>query len=177
MKEGKWINWLSTFVLCFLFWMLLVFSVRPRELILGAVVAAVVAALSSRFLIHESPFYLYNPVRIGMLLAYSFGVFLKELVKANFSMAKLVLSKDLSGYRPGILRIPASSAVRSQYGEAMVANSITLTPGTITMDVAEDGDGQDYYYVQWAQTEETDREKAGEIIKGSLERGIGRIWK
>ncbi len=62
------------------------------------------------------------------------------------------------------------------YAEAMLANSITLTPGTITLDIAEE-DGKDYYYIHWIDVAETDRVKAGEIIKGRMEKWIGRIWK
>ena len=45
MKANKFCAWLSTFILCFLFWMLLVWSVAPRELILGVVIAAIVAVV------------------------------------------------------------------------------------------------------------------------------------
>ena len=58
----------------------------------------------------------------------------------------------------------------------MLANSITLTPGTITMDIAEE-DGKSYFYIHWIDVAETDREKAGEVIKGRMEKWIGRIWK
>ena len=44
------------------------------------------------------------------------------------------------------------------------------------MDIAEQG-GKTYYYIHWIDVAEADREKAGERIKGSLERGIGRIWQ
>ena len=45
------------------------------------------------------------------------------------------------------------------------------------MEVAEDAQGDNYFYVQWASVEETDREKAGDIIKGRMENWIGRIWR
>ena len=70
MKANKFCAWLSTFILCFLFWMLLVWSVAPRELILGAVIAAIVAAFTSKFLIHDQAFYLFNPVRLAILIFY-----------------------------------------------------------------------------------------------------------
>ena len=38
-------------------------------------------------------------------------------------------------------------------------------------------DGQDYYYIHWIDVTETDREKAGNVIKGRLENGIRRIWQ
>ncbi|MBQ8935039.1 MAG: Na+/H+ antiporter subunit E, partial [Oscillospiraceae bacterium] len=99
-----------------------------------------------------------------------------EVIKANLSMAKLVLSPKLD-YKAGIIRVPGSENIKSEYGLAMVSNCITLTPGTITMDVAEDEDGKNYYYVHWIDVAETDRDKAGQAIKGRMERWIGRIWK
>ena len=174
--SSKFLAWLSAFIFCFLFWLLLTWSVAPRELILGGVVSAIVAAFSGRFLIHHQAFYLYNPVRLIVLIFYCAIIFLWEVIKANFAMAKLVLSPRLK-YEAGILRIPASDKVQSEYGLAMVSNCITLTPGTITMDVAEDEGGKNYYYVHWIDVAETDRDKAGEAIKGRMERLIGRIWK
>ncbi len=168
--------WLSTFILCFLFWELLVWSANPRELLLGALVSAGAAALSSRFLIHESAWYLYNPVRLLLLLIYCLFVFMRELIAANNQMAKIVLSGHYDRLSPGVIRVPGDGRIRSEYGLAMVANSITLTPGTITMDVAEDDQGNPVYYVQWIDVAETDRGKAGEIIKGRMERAIARIW-
>ncbi len=177
MNKNRFTDWLSTFILCFLFWLLLVFSLQPREILLGLIVSAIVAWVSCRLLIHESAFYLYNPVRFVLLLFYAVCIFLVELIKANIAMARIVLSPGLDGYKPGVIRIPAAKNIRSLYGLDMVANSITLTPGTITMEVAEDAQGDNYFYVQWASVEETDREKAGDIIKGRMENWIGRIWR
>ena len=174
---NKFCAWLSTFVFCFLFWLLLTWSAAPRELILGAVIAAIVAAFAGRFFIHSSPFSLYNPVRLVILVFYCVVIFLWEMIKANLSMAAIVLSPRLKDYRPGILRVPAADRPASAYGLAMVANCITLTPGTITLDVAEDEEGKNYYYIHWINVTETDRVKAGQIIKGTMEKWIGRIWK
>lgn len=177
MTVNKISAWLSTFILCLLFWMLLTWSVAPRELIWGAVVAAIAAAFSARFFIHESPFYLYNPVRLVILIFYCAVIFLWEVIKANVSMAAIVLSPGMKNYKPGIIRVPAGERPKSAYGLAMVSNCITLTPGTITLDVAEDEVGKNYYYIHWIHVAETDRDKAGEAIKGTMEKWIGRIWK
>ena len=177
MKANKFCAWLSTFILCFLFWMLLVWSVAPRELILGVVIAAVVAAFTSKFLIHDQAFYLFNPVRLAILIFYLVIVFLWEMIKANVSMVSIVLSPNMKDYKPGIIRVPAGEKPSSTYGMSLVSNCITLTPGTITLDVAEDEDGKNYYYIHWIDVAETDREKAGDAIKGTMEKWIGRIWK
>ena len=140
----KGLKWVSTFILCFVFWTLLTWSLAPREIILGVVISAIVAAVTGQYLIESSPFYLYNPVRLAILLFYYVIIFMKEVIKANISM---------------------------------VANCITLTPGTITAEVAKDEDGKNYYYVHWIDMETQDREKAADIIKGTMESWIGRIWK
>lgn len=168
--------WLSTFLLCWLFWELLVWSTNPRELLLGAVVSAAAAAFASRVFIHNNAWQLYNPVRLVCLLVYCLGIFFWELIKANFAMARIVLGGHYDRLNPGVIRIQGSDRIRSGYGLACVADSITLTPGTITMDTAEDEKGHNYYYVQWIDVAEQDREKAGEIIKGRMERAAARFW-
>ncbi len=149
----------------------------PLSFILGIIIAAVSSAFGSKFLIHSKAWYLYNPIRVICLLVYALFIFMWELIKANVSMAEIVLSPNLKNCRSGVIRIPGSDKIRSNYGLAMVANSITLTPGTITMNVAEDESGKNYYYIQWIDVAEKDRGKAGEIIKGRMERAIARIWK
>lgn len=173
----KYSAWLSTFIMCFLFWEVLVWSVRPRELLLGLLVSACTAYFACPFFIHKNPRFLYHPVRLLRLVGYCFYPFLWEVIKANISIAKVVLSKNPSDHiHSGVIRIKADPRIRSDYGLAMVSNSITLTPGTITMYVADDDAGDNYYYVQWMDVTETDREKAGDIIKGRMERSIAKIW-
>lgn len=58
-----------------------------------------------------------------------------EIVKANIAVVKIVLSPDLPICRQ-IVRVPASQ--RSPAGRVLHANSITLTPGTISLGVHED---------------------------------------
>ncbi len=177
MKGNKFCAWLSTFILCFLFWLLLTWSVATRELILGVVIAAIVSAFTSKFLIHNQAFYLYNPVRLLTLIFYLVIVFMWEVIKANLSMVSIVLSPNMKNHKPGIIRVPAGERPTSAYGLSLVSNCITLTPGTITLDVAEDEEGKNYYYIHWINVTETDREKAGDAIKGTMEKWIGRIWK
>ena len=177
MKANKFCAWLSTFIFCFLFWMLLVWSVAPRELVLGVVIAAVVSLFTAKFLIHSQAFYLYNPVRLVTLIFYLVIVFMWEVIKANLSMVPMVLGKKFRTFKPGIIRVPAGEKPASAYGMALLSNCITLTPGTITLDVAEDEEGKNYYYIHWIDVAETDRDKAGDAIKGTMEKWIGRIWK
>ena len=92
-------------------------------------------------------------------------------------MVGIVLTSKRNHCQSGIIRVPADKGLTSEYGLAMISNCITMTPGTITVDVAEDEEGNNYYYVHWIDVAEMDREKAGDIIKGTMEKWIGRIWK
>ena len=171
---------LSTAILCFLFWLLITGQVvslfkgqaSMQILIAGVLVCTATALFSARFFVHKNAFYLFNPVKLLSFLFYCLIVFVVELTKANIDMAKRALSPKLK-INPGIVKVPVE--LKSEYAQAMLANSITLTPGTITMDTVEEK-GKLYYYIHWIDVAETEPAKAGEAIKGTLEKWIGRIW-
>ena len=135
MKKASFGAWLSTFIMCYLFWLLISLSLDGQKLIAGALVCAIAASFCARFFIHESPFHFFNPVKFFTLLFYCFCIFPIELLKANWDVAKRALDPKLP-INPGIVKVP--SELKSEYGLAMLANSITLTPGTITVDVRDD---------------------------------------
>ena len=173
MQKTKFPAVVSTFVLCYAFWILLTWSFSAQELAAGAIVSLAVALFSARFFIHENAFWFFRPARLGALIAYFF-IFLAELIKANVDMAKRCFG-GCKNIDPGVIRVPVG--LKGDYAQAMLANSITLTPGTITLDIAEDQEGQAYYYIHWIDVQSTDPDQAGEMIKGNLERGIRRIWE
>ena len=179
MQKTKFSAVMSTFVACFLFWILLTWpfggtgTALLEELAAGVIVSLAAALFSARFIIHDNAVGFLDPVKLWHLISNFFGIFLVELFKANVDMAKRCFGgcKDVN---PGIVKIPVD--LRSEYGQAMLANSITLTPGTITMDVTEE-EGQTYYYIHWIDVAASDGKEAGEIIKGRLEKGVGRIFE
>ncbi len=162
----------ATFIPCLIFWMLLTMSVAPRELISGGVVCLITAIVTAKFFVHSEPYKLLNPVRFVLLLFYLCVIFFWEMIKANVAMAVTVL-----GNKPihqGIVKVPIEG-ITNHYALALLADCITLTPGTITMDVIDE-DGKISMYINWLTVTETDRVKAGEAIKGRMERWIRRIW-
>jgi multicomponent Na+:H+ antiporter subunit E len=72
--------------------------------------------------------------RAGCAVRYCF-TFLKELTLANYQVAKLVLS-PASKLRPGFIAVPL--AARTDLEITLFANSITLTPGTISVHIPDD---------------------------------------
>ena len=163
----------ATFIVSFAFWLLLTWSFAVQELIAGAVVSLAVALFAARFFIHEKAFWLANPAKFFSGLFYWICIFPIELIKANVDMARRCFGgcKDV---KPGIVKVPVD--LKSDYGQAALANSITLTPGTITMEVTEE-EGQTYFYIHWIDVSAPSGKEAGDAIKGNLEKGLRRVWQ
>lgn len=161
----------ATFILCMAVWIFITWSFDVRELAAGVLVSIAAALFSSRFFIHRYPFQLFNPRRVFGAIVYAF-VFVWEVIKANCSMAARVFGE--CRVNPGIVRIPTD--FDTEYSLAALANSITLTPGTITMDIA-DVDGKNCMYVHWIDVTAESGEAAGEVIKGTLEKNLWRIFR
>ncbi|MEN9937071.1 MAG: hypothetical protein RLZZ387_3650 [Chloroflexota bacterium] len=64
------------------------------------------------------------------------GYVLKEIVVANINVTRAVLFTPLDRLRPGIVGVPLD--LKSDVEITMLANLITLTPGTLSLDVSED---------------------------------------
>ena len=173
MQKTRFPAVISTFIVCFAFWILITWSFSVQELAAGGVVSLAVALFSARFLIHEKSFWLFNPVKFFSLIWYALVTFNGELIKANWDVAKRCYG-GCKNVNPGIVKVPVD--LKSEYGQAMLANSITLTPGTMTMDVTEEN-GQTYYYIHWIDVTAPSGREAGDAIKGTLEKWIGRIFK
>jgi multicomponent Na+:H+ antiporter subunit E len=87
-----------------------------------------------------------NPIRWVYFLAYLFGPFFVSLAKANFDVAYRVITGKI---RPGIVRI--SPKLTKDLSITMLANSITLTPGTLSVDIDE---GTNDLYIHWINVDE-----------------------
>ncbi|MBQ7556545.1 MAG: Na+/H+ antiporter subunit E [Lachnospiraceae bacterium] len=184
MKKLNPASFISVFILGFLFWMVITGQITAifrneaslQVIVAGLVVSAAVSLFSARFFIHEKAFHLCNPARLVNLIFYCVCIFPVELVKANVDMAFRALSPALR-INPGIVRVPVD--LKSEYGQAMLADSITLTPGTVTMAAVKDGEDGDRtcFYIHWINVESQEPEEAGEKIKGNMERAIRRIWE
>lgn len=173
MKKFYFFSVLAAFIFCYLCWMLFTVSHATQEMAAGAVISLVVAMFSARFLIQEKPLYFLKPQRFLSLAHYCFFVFIKELWRANVATAKRAFNTK-SVINPGIVRVPTE--LKSEYGLAILANSITLRPGTITMEIVEENN-KNYFYIHWIDVSVTRSKEAGEVIKGSLEKKIRRFLK
>ena len=174
MQKRRLSSIIITFIPCYLFWLLLTMSLEAKELLLGFLVCGITACFSSAFFVQHEKHAgrLLNPIHFAEFIWFFVAVFSVELVKSNWAMVKAVFTgKKL---KQAIVKVPVHG-ITDLYGLALLADCITLTPGTITLDVIKEGDVISMY-VQWLIMETEDAEEAGEIIKGRMEKWIGRIF-
>lgn len=110
-------------------WLALSGYFKPMLLTLGAISIAFVIWMCQRMRIMdvETVPYAHMP-RTMIYIAWLFG----EIVKANVQVVKAVLNPNLE-ISPTMIKVPAPQS--SDIGAAMFANSITLTPGTVSVDM------------------------------------------
>ncbi|PSP73035.1 hypothetical protein BRC86_10695 [Halobacteriales archaeon QS_3_64_16] len=132
------------------------------ELATGALAAAIVAGLTWRVTVRRS----VDPLLAARTLA-RFGIYvpylLWEIAKANVTIAYVVLHPRLP-IDPRMVRFEA--AVFGDLSVTTLANSITLTPGTLTVDVTR----QDFEVHALTADARTD------VLGGSLERAVRFVF-
>jgi multicomponent Na+:H+ antiporter subunit E len=118
------------------------------------------------FSIH--PAKVFHPRRWIALIKYV-PLFLYYVVLANLDVAYRVIHPRLP-INPGIVKIKTS--LKSEIAQAMLANSITLTPGTLSVDV-KDGD----MYIHWIDDKSQEVEEASRIIAQKFEKYLKEIFE
>lgn len=141
------------------FWILLNGSLAGDVLVVGLIAAFVITLLFRNGLAVVSGFRA-TPRAMLAALGYVF-FFAKELVKSNLSLARIVLSPALP-LNPGIVKV--RTRLKSHMGRLLLANSITLTPGTLTVHM----DGE-WLYIHWVTVESADIEAATAAIVSGFE--------
>lgn len=102
------------------------------ELLMGIMLAGLTGLIARNFLCRYKSYRLLDPRRLLQLLVYVPGPFFVELTKANLDVAYRVITMNI---RPGIIRV--HSGLKTDLGIFMLANSITLTPGTLSVGIDE----------------------------------------
>ncbi len=118
------------FLTLMFFWLLLNMSMNPINLAAGIAVSALVTALSKGILYNENGYW-YKPIRVGRLILYLLRL-IGEIFKSSLSYLARIIRKDSN---PVVVEVELQ--VEDPLVVAIIANSITLTPGTITVDVDE----------------------------------------
>ena len=165
-SEHRIQRYLTAFVVSFGVWLALVGTLNWQELLMGGVLSAIVAAFGWRYF-SQVGFSRLTPKKFLYFIVY-IPVFFWEMIKANFDVAYRVLHPRMP-INPGVVLIKTD--LKSDSGKLALANSITLTPGTLTMDV--EGDGM---LIHWINVKSTDTEEATRMISEKFERYLKVIF-
>ena len=156
----------STLIIYFLFWLAYTTSFAAEEMIIGIIIATLLSLFTYKsFTQIKSDNNIFK--RIISFIAY-IPIFIIEMVKANIDVARRVINPNLP-INPGIVKI--NTDLSSDYAKLFLANSITLTPGTLTMDVKDDS-----LYIHWIDVASSDKDEQKEQIAGKFEDRLGGIF-
>lgn len=158
------------FVVAFIVWCILCWIPDTQQLIAGAVVSLLVAAVMGSMFVTR-PHMFFDPIRIFYFLFWYIPVFLWELVKANFDVAYRVIHPSMP-IKPGIVRL--KTELKSDTGLTFLANSITLTPGTLTVDIDQK---KGILYIHWIYVAGTDPETTFREIGSRFEPMLKKIFE
>ncbi|MBU1852517.1 MAG: Na+/H+ antiporter subunit E [Candidatus Omnitrophica bacterium] len=157
------------FILANFIWILLNWIPDSQHLLIGLLVSLVVVCLTGDLFVKRV--HLFNhPVRYLWFLYY-IPVFIWECFKANIDVAYRVIHPDLP-IHPGIVKV--KTALRSDTAITFLANSITLTPGTLSVDVDKENG---FLYVHWIEVKNKNVDKATELIVARFESILKRIFE
>jgi len=147
-------------VILFIGWLIMNNSLQPGIVISGAILSVGISMIFCRYC------RLINDVRLTpKALAYSFAyifVFSWALIKANLDVASRVIRPSLP-IKPGIVQV--RTKLKSKIGRLILANSVTLTPGTLIVEYHDD-----LMFIHWIDVKSEDVEKASQEIIGQFEK-------
>lgn len=124
---------LVTFTVMFVVWLWLNGSLDQDVIWAGLGIVLILTLLFRRQTAIFADFR-FSPRALWATLGYV-AFFLNELVKSNLKLAAIVLSPALP-LKPGIVKV--RTRLKSPMGRLMLANSITLTPGTLSVDLRDE---------------------------------------
>ncbi len=160
-------DFLFLFILLCLIWFALTSPARIEELIIGIIISFILSlVLFKDYKALGLPN--FSIKRIVFFIIYSLILFW-EIIKANFDVAYRIIHPKMP-IKPGIVII--KTRLKSNIGKLALANSITLTPGTFTLDIVDDR-----LLIHWINVKSTDIEKDTKIIGEKFEKYLRIIFE
>lgn len=148
-------------------WVLLTGSLDPQELGTGLAVSILVAILSRGEPFSASTLGFLHPKRLAYALFYIPYLFI-AIVRSNIDVAWRVISPTLP-IHPGIVKV--KTRLKNPLGRLFLTSSITLTPGTLTVDILGDD-----LYIHWIDVRSQDIDAATQEIVSGFEKYLEVIF-
>lgn len=156
------------FVFAFLIWSFLTWPLDLQHFLVGTLVCGFVSFMTGDMFV-KRPRVFRHPSRYLWFLYYV-PLFIWECIKANIDVAYRVAHPNLP-INPGIVKVKTN--LKSDTALTFLANSITLTPGTMSVDIDRENG---FLYIHWIDVKDKDIQKATEIIVKTFEDVLRRIF-
>lgn len=130
-KPRRWLPIPLLSLLLLAVWLLMVRSLSPGHILLGGVLAVVIPLYTYRFWDVQP-----RVRRPGLLLRFVLRV-LGDIIVANFEVAWLIVN-PWRRTRPHFVEYPLM--LQERFTITLLANTISLTPGTVSANLRMDGD-------------------------------------
>jgi multicomponent Na+:H+ antiporter subunit E len=158
---------IAQFVIYLIMWIFLTWSLKLQDIMAGVVVALFVTILTRKLFLDDF-LKIFSPLRFVLALLY-IPYLVYYIFIANLDVAYRVLNPSLP-INPGIVKV--KTCLKNELARTILANSITLTPGTLTIEV-----DNEYFYVHWINISSDDPDVQRRIILGRFERILRRIFE
>ena len=155
------------FIVSLAVWLGLTWSVNVFSVIIGIGVSVFVTSLISDMFVKK----MLVKGKAVLWFLYYIPLLFWECMKANLDVAYRVIHPGLP-VNPGIVKV--KTKLRGELGLTFLANSITLTPGTLSVDVDKENG---YLYVHWIDVKDKEIDRASRIIVRKFEKVLGRIFE
>jgi multicomponent K+:H+ antiporter subunit E len=119
-------------VLLLVCWLWLNNTLAPGHVLLGAVLGVGIPYVTRRF--WPEPLEVHHPLLVAEYVA----VVTYDVIVANLQVAVIILG-PLSRLQPAFVRVPL--ALRTDFAVVALASTVTLTPGTVSVEIEDDGNG------------------------------------
>jgi len=159
-------KYVATFIVLFGTWILLA-GFNLNELIVGALTSLVLSVVIAKNINYKVDIKL--PFKLIVFLVVYIPVFVYHLILANFDIARRVLSFKIP-LHPGIVKV--KTGLTGDIAKLTLANSITLTPGTLTIDVVDED-----LYIHCVDVKGKNEAENRQNISTSFEKILGVIFK
>lgn len=158
------------FFLAFIIWVGLTWPPDWQHISIGILAAAFVSFVTGDMFVQQPGISLKHPKRYIWLLCYV-PVFIWECLKANVDVAYRVSHPNMP-IKPGIIKV--KTTLRSDTALTFLANSITLTPGTLSVDIDQENG---FLYVHWIYVKDEKIGEATRLIVHRFEKILKRIFE
>ena len=122
------------YLLLFLFWLILMGRVTTEIVIFGIGLTVLTGIMMYVLFGYTPKKEIRYLIRVPLFVVYIF-VLIREIIIANINVMQVITNKEIK-IEPTLVTF--YSGLKTSFGKFMLANSITLTPGTISVNVKGD---------------------------------------